>query len=66
MSNSIKELYDCDLFKKCCRCKIISLKSNFHKNKNMSDGFQPNCITCVKQKQKQYYIGNPHKKILIR
>ena len=32
MSNCIKDLYDYDLFKKCCRCGIISLKSNFHKN----------------------------------
>ena len=62
MSNCIKDLYDYDLVKKCSRCKIISLKSNFHKNKNMNDGLQTHCISCVKQKQKQYYNENPDKK----
>ena len=33
MSSCIKELYDYDLVKKCCRCKNILLKSNFNKNK---------------------------------
>ena len=28
----------------------------------MSDGFQPYCISCVKQKQKQYYNENSDKK----
>ena len=41
MSNSIKEIYDYDLVKKSCRCKPICLKSNFYKNKNMSDGSHP-------------------------
>ena len=36
------------------------LKSNFHKNKNMKDGLQPYCISCVKQKQ--YYNENAYKK----
>ena len=60
MSNSIKDWYDYDSVKKCCRCGIISLKTNFHKNKNMKDGLQPYCISCVKQKQ--YYNENPDKK----
>ena len=38
MSNSIKDLFDYDLVKKCSKCGIISLKSNFHKNKTKSDG----------------------------
>ena len=33
MRNCIKDLYDYDLIKKCSKCKIISLKSNFHKIK---------------------------------
>ena len=62
MSNCIKDLFDYDLVKKCRRCEIILLKSNFRKNKNMKDGLQPHCISCVKQKQKQYYNENPDKK----
>ena len=57
MSNCIKDLYDYDLVKKCCRCKLICLKSNFLKNKNMSDGLQPHCISC----RKQYYSENREK-----
>ena len=38
MRTCIKDLVDYDLTKKCCRCKMICLKSNFHKNKTMSDG----------------------------
>ena len=30
MSNCIKDLYDYVLILKCCKCKNISLKSNFH------------------------------------
>ena len=37
------------------------MKSNFHKNKNMKDGLQPHCISCVKQIQKQYHNENPDK-----
>ena len=32
----------------------------------MHDGFQPYCISCVRQTQKQYYNENPEKKILFR
>ena len=62
MSNCIKDLYDYDLVKKCSKFGIISLKSNFHKNKNMKDGLQPSCVPCVKQIQKQYYNENPDKR----
>ena len=41
MSGCIKNLCDYDLYKKCRVCKNILLKSNFHKKKNMSDGFNP-------------------------
>ena len=49
MSNCIKDLYDYDLVKKCSKCENILLKSNFHKNKNMKDGFHSDCISCKKQ-----------------
>ena len=29
MSTCIEDLYDYDLVKKCCRCNMICLKSNF-------------------------------------
>ena len=49
MSACIKYLDDYDLIKKCCRCKLICLKSRFfYKNKNMRDGFHPQCISCSK------------------
>ena len=32
MSNCIKDLNDYNLIKKCCRCKNILFKSNFHKD----------------------------------
>ena len=62
MSNCIKDLYDYDLVKKCSKCEIISLKSNFHKNKNMRDGLNTHCKNCINQKQKQYDIENRGKK----
>ena len=43
MSICIKDLFDYDLVKKCCRCKIFLLKSNFHKNKNRKDGLHSQC-----------------------
>ena len=54
MSNCIKDLYDYDLIKKCLKCGIISIKSNFHKNKTMSDGFNPQCKFC----RKKFYLDN--------
>ena len=49
MSNSIEELYDYDLVEKCCRCKNILLKTNFHKDNKRKDGVQRICIICIKQ-----------------
>ena len=62
MSNSIKDLYDYDLVKKCLKCGNISLKSNFLKNKNMRDGLNTHCKNCIIQKQKQYDVENRDKK----
>ena len=39
MSTFIKELFDYELVKKCSKCKIISLKSNFHKNEPTKDEY---------------------------
>ena len=49
MSNCIKDSFDYDLVKKCCRCKNILLKSNFKKNQTKKDGVQSFCISCFKQ-----------------
>ena len=57
MSTCIKDLYDYDLVKKCHVCKNILLKSNFHKNKNMSDGLYTQCKVC----RKKYYNENQQK-----
>ena len=58
MSNRIKDLYDYDLVKKCSKCGIIKLKSNFHKNRNSKDGLFSYCKSCVIQKQRIYDIEN--------
>ena len=65
MSNCIKDLYDYDSVKKCCRCKLICLKTLFFESKNMSDGFYPQCKFCAKKyynenrdRVKQYYLDN--------
>ena len=38
MSTSIKGLFDYELVKNYCRCKLICLKYNFYKNVNKEDG----------------------------
>ena len=67
MSNCIKELYDYDLVKKCSKCRITSLKSNFHKDNTRNDGLCNQCKVCRKEyyldKQdriKQYYLDNQY------
>ena len=62
MSNSITDLYDCDLVKKCCRCKNILLKSNFHKDNKRKDGLYNQCKVC----RKEYYMKNSNKLIQIQ
>ena len=68
MSGCIKDLYDYELVKKCCRCGIISLKSNFHEDKNRKDGLHPYCNPCMKkyyldnrEKTRKYYLENRDK-----
>ena len=65
MSNCIKDLHDNNLILKCCKCGIISLKSNFHKNKKSKDGLDPRCIPCMEKyyldnrdRVKRYYLDN--------
>ena len=58
MSNCIKDLFDYDLVKKCTKCGIISLKTNFHKKLKSSDGLQLHCKSCVIQKQRIYDSEN--------
>ena len=60
MSNCVKEVYDYDLIKKCSNCGIISLKSNFHKDKKRTDGLQSRCKFCLNE----YYLKNSDKIIL--
>ena len=30
------------------KCRIVQLKSNFHKDKSTRDGLQPACKSCIK------------------
>ena len=54
MSNCIRDLYDYELVKKCSKCGIISLKSNFYKDITKNDGYRPSCKICTNQ----YYYDN--------
>ena len=47
MSICIKDLYNYELVKQCCRCKSICLKSNCNKNTKSKDGLQSQCKFCV-------------------
>ena len=58
MSICIKDSYDYELVKKCCRCGIVKLKSNFQKRSKSSDGLQSQCQSCVYQKQRIYDSEN--------
>ena len=37
-----------DDIKRCSKCGIISLKSNFHKKPRSTDGLTPHCKLCRK------------------
>ena len=43
-----------DELKKCSKCKTISLKSNFNKDKTKNDELNPICKVC----RKEYYLDN--------
>ena len=65
MSNCIKDLYDYELVKKCSKCGIISLKSNFHKRLKSTDGLIAHGKCCGFQKQRIYDSEN-RERIIIR
>ena len=58
MSTCSKELFDYDLVKKCSKCGVLKLKSNFHKKLKSSDGLFSQCKSCVIQKQRIYDSEN--------
>ena len=58
MSACIKDLYDYDLVKKCSKCGIISLKSNFYKRLKSSDGLRSHCKFCIIKRQRIYDSEN--------
>ena len=60
MSNCIKDLYDYDLVKKCSKCGIIPLKSNFRKKSRSVDGLNSICKGCMND----YHLKNNDKIIL--
>ena len=62
MSNCIKDLYDYDLVKKCCRCKNILLNFYFHQRSKSSDGLQSQCKFCVND----FFIKSVIIKIMIQ
>ena len=51
MSTCIKDLYDYELVRKCSKCGIICLNSDFRKNKTKNDHLNSICEVC----RKQYY-----------
>ena len=54
MSICIKDFYDYNLVKKCCRCRSICLKSTFYKNVNRRDGVSSMCKVCMNKFIKEY------------
>ena len=55
MSNCIRELYDYDLVKRCCRYKSICLKSNFYKITMKKDAVNSICKVCMNKKKQRLY-----------
>ena len=47
-----------DELKKCSKCKTISLKSNFNKDRTRRDGYRSECRFCVTEYNKNYYNKN--------
>ena len=58
MSNCIEDLFEYDLVKKCCRCGIFFLMSDFYKYKTKRNGYRPECKICSKKNCKKYYYDN--------
>lgn len=47
--------------KTCSSCKIEKSLNNFSKNKRLKDGLQRECIDCVNDYNKNYYLKNKNK-----
>ena len=62
MSNCFKELYDYDSVKNCYKCKKISLKSKFSKDRSKKDGYRPECKVCCKKYYQNRRLNN-HKNL---
>ena len=62
MSTCIKDLYDYGLVKKCCKCKIISLRSNIFKDRTKKDSYRPECKIFCRKYCKKYYYDNQNRK----
>lgn len=45
----------------CIDCKVLKGDSEFHKNKNRSDGLQPWCKPCATIRKKKWRAANPEK-----
>ena len=54
MSSYIKDLYDYDLVKRCSKCNLICLISNFYKNSSTKDSLHSQKKICVIQRQSEY------------
>ena len=48
-----------DDVKRCSKCKTISSKSSFHKDRTKNDGYRPSCKFCCQK----YYYHNQNRKL---
>ena len=44
--------------KRCFKCKMDCLKTNFRENRKSKDGLISQCKSCEKDYRKNYYIEN--------
>ena len=63
MSNSIKDLLDYNLVKKCTKCGFVKLISNFYFRKDKNK-YINHCNSCISKKKKEWNINNIEKKKL--
>ena len=54
MSTCIKGLYDYDMVKNCCRCKLFCLKSTYYTNIKRKDEVNSMCKICMNNFIKKY------------
>ena len=53
MSNCIKDLYDYNLVKKCSKCGLVKMKTDFYLRNN-NQKYRKECAQCTKVKQKEF------------